>query len=219
VNGPTLVLGRKLQEVVDFNDSISLVEERGGASKKIDSNNSKSDSQDEMRRGRSRKPREKSKNPKNSKNINLGKPKFVQLGEALKEGGGRRKKKQGGEEKGRGSDSGDAARKGLHPQPSCDYSSSTYVPESDQGLILEVVLPFCQSTPNSGFALLQQGGVDSVPQQQSVKNPEPSKLLKLQQQVGFNYTEPDEEVIKILANDEQCDRKKKQEWEQKNGLQ
>jgi hypothetical protein len=36
--------------------------------------------------------------------------------------------------------------------------------------------------------------------------------------VGFNYNETDEEVTKVLVNDELRDRLKKQEWEQKNGL-
>jgi hypothetical protein len=37
--------------------------------------------------------------------------------------------------------------------------------------------------------------------------------------VGFGYVVPDEEVILVLANEENRDRLKKQEWEPKNGSQ
>jgi hypothetical protein len=57
-----------------------------------------------------------------------------------------------------------------------------------------------------------------VSQQRRDVVPESSKLLNLQQMVGFNYNETDEEVTKVLVNDELRDRLKKQEWEQKNGL-
>jgi hypothetical protein len=217
-NGPHVLLGRNLQKVVDLNDSISLIEERGGGAdnKNVCPSNSNTVSQFEKRRGRSRKPRDKSKN---SKNLFLAKPKFVQLGEALKDGGDRRKKRYDDEARGRVSDLGEATVEGSDIQPSDNSGSCSYVPESDQGLRLEVVLPICQSTPASGFAILQQGDADSVPQQRCVIFPESSKLLKLQQQVGFKYSEPDEDVVEILAKDEQSDRLKKQEWEQKNGLQ
>jgi hypothetical protein len=210
-------LGRNLQEAEDFNDSISLIEIRRGADNIPDiPTNRKTDSIEVARRGRSRKPRDKSKNPKNRA---LGKPKFVQLREAMKEGGGRRRKKAADEGRGRVCDGVEAVTKGSVSQSSGDTNSSSYVPESDQGLILEVVLPLYQNTPKSGSALLQQGALDDVSQQRCVADPESSKLLRLQQHVGFNYNEPDEEVIKVLANDEHRDRLKKLEWEQKNGLQ
>ncbi|KAK2420823.1 hypothetical protein QL285_031517 [Trifolium repens] len=226
--GPKLVLGRNLIEMVDFNDSISLIEYRGGADNNSDiPTNSKSEAYEVARRGRSRKPRDRSKQ---SKQLSLGKPKFVQLGEALKEVGGRRKKRGGDAARGRVNDGGEAelkgvgadgeaATKGAVSQSSSDSGSSCFVPESDQGITLEVVLPICQSTPKSGFALLQQEALVNVSQQSHAVDPESSKLLKLQQQVGFQYKESDEEVIKVLTIDEQSDRKKKLEWEQKNGSQ
>jgi hypothetical protein len=37
--------------------------------------------------------------------------------------------------------------------------------------------------------------------------------------VGFCYKETDEEVIKVLTNEEKRDKSKKQDWEQKHGFQ
>jgi hypothetical protein len=37
--------------------------------------------------------------------------------------------------------------------------------------------------------------------------------------VGFGYDETNDDVIKVLTNEEQIDRMKEQDWEQRNGYQ
>jgi hypothetical protein len=93
------------------------------------------------------------------------------------------------------------------------------VPNSPEGLVLEVVLPGLQQTPRSGINLLSNEGVgDSVlpAPEQDLDAP---KLLLIQKQIGFCYKEQDEEIVQVLSNDETRDRLKKQEWEQRRGNQ
>jgi hypothetical protein len=42
-----------------------------------------------------------------------------------------------------------------------------------------------------------------------------AKLLSLQKEVGFNFVDQDDVIIKQLVNEEKCDRAKKMEWEQR----
>jgi hypothetical protein len=87
-----------------------------------------------------------------------------------------------------------------------------------QEVFLEVVLPAIQTTPTSRLNILQQGDLEEG-LQNGVLVPETKKLLQIQQKVGFCYKETYEEVVKVLTNEEKRDRSKKQDWEQKNGLQ
>jgi hypothetical protein len=217
--GPLSSLGRDKRNEVDFSDSISLIEMRRGADDMLqDPITSTQDIESKAvgRRGRSRKPKEKSKFPKHP---TVGKPKFLQLEEAMKEGGGRlRKKKQ------------DAGAKEFCDGERIETDSDEQLLQEEviirpapaqgpfQEVFLEVVLPAIQTTPTSGLNLLQQGDVDEG-LQNDVIVPETKKLLQIQQKVGFCYKETDDEVVKVLTNEEQRDRSKKQDWEQKKGFQ
>jgi hypothetical protein len=77
-------------------------------------------------------------------------------------------------------------------------------------LNLEVVLPAIEVTPNSGIALLvgEGGAVGGRPLNVDYES---TKLLQIQQAVGFGYDEPIDEVIAVLDKAEQRDRVKKQE--------
>jgi hypothetical protein len=95
--GSASKVGRFANNGLDFNDSISLIEVRRG----VDSDRCKGTStlqtietNGAARRGRPRKVREKSKQPTINK---VGMPKFMKLGEALKEGGGKQRKKKNGD--------------------------------------------------------------------------------------------------------------------------
>jgi hypothetical protein len=226
--GPSSRSGRNNNVEGDFEDTISLIEVRGGAEIKAANHitvTTEIDSTHTVRRGRSRTQRDKSKITKQPR---FGKPKFMQLGEALKEGGGRRRKKNL-EERGKGCSeveemgvSEEDSQKGSDAIVNLNEEGSlcSVVPESAQGITLEVVLPAIQSTPCSGLVMLQQlEGCDEGPQQRGLVPLGSAKLLQLQQQIGFCYREPDVEVIKNLEIDEQRDRAKKQEWEQSNGFQ
>jgi hypothetical protein len=137
-----------------------------------------------------------------------------------KEGGGgrQRKKKKGGEvtksDKGK-QIAGSSINNGENviARPIAGEATSL------EGLNLEVVLPIIDPTPHSG-ELRAVGGVDDGGgQYQELNFSESSKLLHIQKDVGFGYVVPDVEVILVLANEENRDRLKKQEWEQKNGSQ
>jgi hypothetical protein len=95
-------------------------------------------------------------------------------------------------------------------------SSSYAIQQTEESPILEVVLPSIQNTPRSGFNLLQQeeGAVGISPQR--VVDPDALKLLHIQQSVGFVYKAADDEVVKILVQEEQKDKTKKQDWEQRH---
>ncbi|WJX77735.1 hypothetical protein P8452_61014 [Trifolium repens] len=140
--------------------------------------------------------------------------------EMAKEGGGgrQRKKKKGGEvtksDKGK-QIAGSSINNGENviARPIAGEATSL------EGLNLEVVLLIIDPTPHSG-ELRAVGGVDDGGgQYQELNFSESSKLLHIQKDVGFGYVVPDEEVILVLANEENRDRLKKQEWEQKNGSQ
>jgi hypothetical protein len=93
------------------------------------------------------------------------------------------------------------------------------VPDSPEGLILEVILPRLIQTPRSGINLLsiEGEGVTAAPaHDQDLDAP---KILQIQKQIGFCYKEQDEEVVQVLSNEETRDRSKKAEWEQRRGNQ
>jgi hypothetical protein len=95
--GPSSQVGRDKQDGSDFSDSISLIEVRNGGANmnQISENNSSQETVQQVvsRRGRSRRPKNKSNFPNLA---NPGVPKFIQLAEAVKGGGGRQKKKKRG---------------------------------------------------------------------------------------------------------------------------
>jgi hypothetical protein len=195
-------LGRITSDGEDYSDTISLVEGRRDTEINRESNiRHKIDLKKSARRGRSRKQRDKSKLPKHSK---MGKPKFIQLGEALKDGGGRGKKNKH-EEKGADAKARLVSQRRETEQSSGEKGSlNTVVPESAQEFMLEVVLPGLNCNQNSGLVTMQyQEGLEG----------------QLIQQVGFCYKESKEEVVNALDSDEQRDRLKKREWEQKIGSQ
>ncbi|MCI17632.1 hypothetical protein A2U01_0038781 [Trifolium medium] len=91
----------------------------------------------------------------------------------------------------------------------------SFVPESIDGLNLEVVLPANGQTQTSGMAFILEDGNNNM----SIvnrNNSEAEKLLHIQKQVGFSYEDQDGDVIVVLEKDETRDRKKKAEWEQNN---
>jgi hypothetical protein len=218
ITGPPMHVGRTKNDGVDFSDSISLVEERRDfpetdiAVCHIQS----SEPKEKLRRGRSRKHRDKSKHTSHSK---VGLPKFVQLGEVLKDGGGRvRRRKKVGEveiESEKKSGEGSEMDEGLQQLEMADADASG----SAVGLMLEVVLPAICNTPKSWLQILQLENSEEGTQQAKIAALESSKLFQIQQKVGFNYKGKKDEVIKALDLDEQRDREKKKEWEQKRGFQ
>jgi hypothetical protein len=215
--GSASKLGRFLNDGLDFSDTISLVEVRRGVDSWKDKEiNSipEAVSGGVARRGRSKKCKEKSKQP--SHNM-VGLPKFLKLGEALKDRGGRQRRKKKGDSELRASTA--AAEAGEGCGSSEEETCSSKVPLSMEGLSLEVVLPAFLPTPNSGLALSRQGEYDGGISRQQASIPVSTKLLQIQHQVGFVYGVPDDEVVKILEHDEQRDRLKKEAWEQSKGFQ
>jgi hypothetical protein len=169
-----------------------------------------SEPKEKLRRGRSRKHRDKSKHTSHSK---VGLPKFVQLGEVLKDGGGRvRRRKKVGEveiESEKKSGEGSEMDEGLQQLEMADADASG----SAVGLMLEVVLPAICNTPKSWLQILQLENSEEGTQQAKIAALESSKLFQIQLQ------RKKDEVIKALDLDEQRDREKKKEWEQKRGFQ
>jgi hypothetical protein len=209
-------MGRDKRDGLDYSDTISLIELRRGA--EIELHNQITQELEPKavgRRGRSRKPKDKPKFPKLP---TMGKPKFIQLEEAMKEGGGRLRKRKQEAEKKEPCDGGIVVKDSAECLLQEDVPPPTPAQCPFQEAFLEVVLPAIQTTPISGLNLLQQGdreeGLDG-----SAIIPETIKLLQIQQEVGFCYNETDEEVVKVLTIEEQRDRSKKQIWEQKNGSQ
>jgi hypothetical protein len=210
-------VGRGLGDEIDFNDSISLCEVRGGAFNKQPCENQISTqetlSTETLRRGRSRKRRGRPKlprPPKQSKQSILGVPKFVQLADVVKEGCARRRSRRKGGVK--GAEQVDSSENGgtRSSYAASEGESCSPVQESCEGLNLEVVLPAIEVTPNSGIALLvgEGGAVGGRPLNADYES---TKLLQIQQAVGFGYDEPIDEVIAVLDKAEQRDRVKKQE--------
>ncbi|KAK2434440.1 hypothetical protein QL285_019587 [Trifolium repens] len=202
-------------------DSISLIETRGGGKRNFEqpdeasSINSSSNSecqQQHNQRGRSRK---RVHRPRKSR---LSTPKCVQLVEAVRGGGsklGRRRK--GASQK---SMSVNSNNSGGSPQIQSQQDEGvSMVPNSPEGLVLEVVLPGLHQSSRSGINLLANEGDGDAVLNATEQDLEAPKLLLIQKQIGFCYKEQDEEIMQMLSNDETRDRLKKQEWEQRRGNQ
>jgi hypothetical protein len=196
------------------------VEETGGVPNELEGVNTEvkeAHPKQGVRRGRSRKPRDKSKY---SKQPRASLPKFLQLGEALKEGGVRaRKKKAGGIVQGEEEveDISDCDGRSTSIE---EGSSNSFVPNTMPGIELEVVLPGLFDSSTVGTQLLLENGSNGGRNVQlSNVDLGSTKLLQIQQKVGFCYESPIEEVVYAMDCDEQRDRLKKLEWEQKQGSQ
>jgi hypothetical protein len=77
-------------------------------------------------------------------------------------------------------------------------------------------------TPSSGINLLSGSDLSAVPdslppgfEDERDKLVEAAKLLNIQLEVGFNFEETTNETLKLLIEQERCDRAKKMEWEQR----
>jgi hypothetical protein len=169
----------------------------------------------------------KSKKHISSSSINsLGVPKRLKLVEALKEGGARSNKKHR-RQKGRG----------LHEIDVEVIEVESHDIEKEMGEVnrrCEDVRD-CQHgsavgfaiggvTPTSGINLISGseislGIVDETPLQSGEKEEvlQAAKLLSIQKDVGFNFEEPEEEIMKQLVDQELCDRAKKMELEKREG--
>ncbi|WJX65781.1 hypothetical protein P8452_50404 [Trifolium repens] len=212
--GSSSKVGRFAKDGSDYSDSISLIEFRGGAindTGKESITEQATQNNGAPRRGRPRKIKDKAKQ---SITATMGIPKFMKLGEALKDGGGKQRKKKKGAEQGFSSAKQATEGGGSRVSLTDEGSSCNVIHQSEEGPILEVVLPSVQITPRSGFSLLQQGEDGARNSLQRVVDSEALKLLHIQQSVGFVYKAADEEVVQILAQEDHKDKTKKQEWEQ-----
>ncbi|PNY16690.1 hypothetical protein L195_g013415 [Trifolium pratense] len=215
--GPDFILGQEVDIGLDLSDSFSLTDvRRGGVHfSEADEENVTQiiPNSNGVRRGRSRR---RGGRPKSS---HRGAPRCLRLLEAVREGGGKRYCKRKGKETVMSQSSNKDSGSGEMCCSDNVDKEDTVVAETAEGIILEVVLPRIEPTPTSGLNLLLEADTEEVNQNRSQLNSDASKLLYIQKNVGFRYEEPDDVVVKVLAEDEQRDRLKKQEWEQRNGYQ
>jgi hypothetical protein len=181
--GPDFAVGRDQEAAQDFNDSISLIEMRRGVDNMQQSNDIMQDQQCDPpsgdRRGRSRKPRGR---PPNKKSM-LGVPKCVQFAKVVKEGNGRQRSRKRRVETTRG-----GSRNGVLIFGSSEDVSNTVVPNTFEGVNLEVVLPGFDHNPNPEPILLRDSsdeGDDPEHDQIFIKA---NKLLAIQKTVGFGFS-------------------------------
>jgi hypothetical protein len=208
---------------MDFSDSISLVEERGGVitnsvlEVEVMHHCGKNEVKAPAPKPRGR-PRKRGARAKPNK---LSVPKFIQLAEAVKEGGGNHlgRRRKGGLPLKTQIDNPITSDGISVDAPTCsahvDVVTAT-VPFDPPGPILEVVLPPITNSSRSGIELLLQEGTDDNTQAGIQNDSEEVKLLQIQKQIGFCYNAHDGEVVKVLKNDEARDRLNKREWEQRN---
>ncbi|MCI08367.1 hypothetical protein A2U01_0029444, partial [Trifolium medium] len=179
-------LGLSADNGLDFNDSISLIEVRGGAFNKteveevVQTINSQHDGVAPVQRGRSRKRGGRSNSSK------LSVPKFIQLAEAVRESGVKqRRKSNGGRKTATKSSSANVGNKN-HSVSENSGDEISVVPDSLDGPNLEMALPTTVLTPNSGLALFLED-VNNNQNAGGRNNTEAEKILQIQKQVGFNY--------------------------------
>ncbi|MCH79256.1 RNA recognition motif [Trifolium medium] len=163
-DGPVNSLGREQCVAEEGSDSISLIEIKGG----VISNNFKYQSNQltergnltKARRGRSRKPRDRSKTkaksvPRKPTTSNL---KFLNLMEVGRDGGRKQRKKKRVAvvvtEVNANNNNRTEVVTGSLERHSEEEQSETVVPETMEGAVLEVVLPGCSAMPKSGIELL-----------------------------------------------------------------
>jgi hypothetical protein len=91
----------------------------------------------------------------------------------------------------------------------------------DSNQMLHHNLKLSGVTPKSGINLISESdsgrSFSTVPLQVGEREEviQAAKLLSLQKEVGFNFVDQDDVIIKQLVNEEKCDRAKKMEWEQR----
>ncbi|GAU30343.1 hypothetical protein TSUD_212000 [Trifolium subterraneum] len=183
---PDLVLGVTEQNVLEFNDSISLVETRRDLFKNSDLEDDpqapdiiqqlkgKASSQ----RGRTR------KRGGRSKSSNQSIPKFIRLVEVVREGGAKLRWKRTGKQKVAEQFCPEIVAGGSKSTSICSEEEVSRVPNSVEGLNLEVVLPGCTLTPSSGINLLLNDNSDNHDLLRDQQDAEAVKLLQLQKQCG-----------------------------------
>jgi hypothetical protein len=154
----------------------------------------------------------------------LGVPKCIQFAESIKEVGARVRRKR---------------QKESGAQQICDGGDLQGGGQEDKGCAAETIvvneatgrrregLQIMKRTPvslPSGINLISGSDVSgrSVSPDQSDKGEkekviQAAKLLNIQKEVGFNFTEPEEETINHLVQKEKCDRDNKMAWEHRNG--
>jgi hypothetical protein len=143
----------------------------------------------------------------------VGAPKFIQLAEAVKDGGGkskRRKKKISMAVDSNSSVESSVGVKSTLPQ---ENEAVSVRPVSGNGTILEVILPVSQQ---NNLLAVGDVGDDFISSNVVLGDLEASKLLKIQKEVGFCYKENDDAVVQILSDEELRDRTKKAEWENRS---
>jgi hypothetical protein len=209
-------LGRVVGDGLDYSDTISLVEVRGGVcsnpgyqpqDKDLGAKNSSLAIRTFTQRGRSR------TSSRRSKRAMVGAPKFIQLAEAVKDGGGkskRRKKKISMAVDSNSSVESSVGVKSTLPQ---ENEAVSVRPVSGNGTILEVILPVSQQ---NNLLAVGDVGDDFISSNVVLGDLEASKLLKIQKEVGFCYKENDDAVVQILSDEELRDRTKKAEWEHRS---
>jgi hypothetical protein len=151
-----------------------------------------------------------------AKSNNLGVPKFIQLGVAVKEVGGKIRKRR---QRGGGVSMGEVD----DVERTEDMAGSVPVEASIGGEEGSRTRVTC-ATPASGINLISGSELSRVPESQlqsqevdREKLIEAAKLLSIQKEVGFTFEEPTTVTIKQLVIQETCDMKKKMDWEQREG--
>ncbi|MCI27053.1 hypothetical protein A2U01_0048251, partial [Trifolium medium] len=134
-------------------------------------------------RGRSRKRGGRSHSSK------LSAPKFMLLAEAVREGGIKQRRKRKGAQCAAVQSGSQVSGEGTQSNMVLSGYAISVVPETIDGLNLEVVLPGRGLTPTSGIDLLLNEENENHELLGVQHNAEAAKLLHLQQQVGFNYDE------------------------------
>jgi hypothetical protein len=144
----------------------------------------------------------------------VGAPKFIQLAEAVKDGGGkskrRKKKKISMAVDSNSSVESSVGVKSTLPQ---ENEAASVQSVSGNGTILEVILPVSQQ---NNLQAIGDVGDAFISSNVAHGDLEASKLLKIQKEVGFCYKENDDEVVQILSDEELRDRTKKAEWENRS---
>ncbi|MCH79400.1 DUF4283 domain protein, partial [Trifolium medium] len=117
-------------------------------------------------------------------------PKFIQLAEAVRESGVKQRRN----------------RKAVVVHSCSDYGGDATQSSSVRG---GKECSVVHDSSNGSILSLFCRGVDA----------DAAKLLHIQKQVGFRYEDLDYDVVKVLVEDENRDRKKKADWEIRSGHQ
>jgi hypothetical protein len=175
--------------------------------------NPKCQSEVPFQRGRSR------KRGVRSKHSNPSVPKFIQIAEAMRDGGAKQRRKRRGQSRKYVQRLSDITIEGVSTTDGQEVELVSAVPGSPQGLMLEVVLPIFATSSRVDIVPNSNEGATDCQRERSQQECEASKLLSIQSQIVFCYKDQEGEVIKVLVDEESRDRLKKEEWEQRNSYQ